>query len=215
MRLDTEPVVEKKKRKGISLLPAPSVHTKSVRPRKRPAPSKHHKSNSTSPRKRPASKSSVGGAGESDNLIDLRTPIVSHLTYNPNNLDISNTVRIHGLPVATKRGDLMRFFAGLDPVQIYVLPQNNAHILEWDAEDDDSEQEAIVKRHPNCFRVFVRFASAPIASLAAQRSGEEIYMGKTTTSNNDRTSRRQGATIAVSQVPKTTAKYLSNNMVRM
>lgn len=228
VRLEAEPTsVEPKKRKSFSLVTASAVpKKKSVRPRKRSAPSKRvaGKSNAS-----PTKQQDVWKARNSEADIDTRTPDISHLTNsNPSQENISNTVRIHGLPVATKRGDMIRFFAGLNPKHIFMLPQNNSPILEWDAaadsDDDDSDDgdsgddsketaSGRIKRHPNSFRVFVRFDSAPVASLAAQRSGEEIYMGKASDSSNE-TRRRQGATIAVSQVPKTIAKYLFQNMVR-
>ena len=227
VRLEAEPAVEPKKRKSFSLLTASSVHKKKpARPRKRSVPSKRN-SNAGKSNASPGKKQQLSKSGNSEVDVDTRTPDISHLTYNPNQENVSNTVRIHGLPVATKRGDLIRFFAGLNPKHIFMLPHNNIPILEWDAvatsddDDDDSDDNdsdndsnagsGRVKRHPNSFRVFVRFDSAPVASLAAQRSGEEIYMGKASDNNE---TRRQGASIAVSQVPKATAKYLFQNMVK-
>ena len=250
VRLLAEPETDPTDRKAISLLPASARQKKKpVRPRKTASLSNSKKRNrysnqpasATSPRKKQQQSINTDTPGDAD--VDTRTPDIAHLLiYNNSNQgnDVSNTVRIHGLPLGTKRGDLIRFFAGLSPKHIFMLPPNNLPIKEWDAvgnsdgcDDDDDDDKTNtdsdsdsagdekeqkgevqpVKRHKHSFRVYVRFESAPEASLAAQRSGEEIFIGKASDETKN-SRRRRGATIAVSQVPKEIAKYLFEHMVR-
>ena len=124
----------------------------------------------------------------------------------------------------------MRFFAGLSPVQVFVLPNTNtttsthhARIVQWDAADTDNAYAApannnnkrqgvfFLERHPCWFRVVCKFASAPVASLAVQRSGEILYLSGDSTTSSDGVQR--GACVAVTPMPKSTAVYLHKNLV--
>jgi hypothetical protein len=205
-----EPASDETERKGIVIRAKKKPKAAAVVSRKRPSATKTKHGESpatTSTKKRRLSNSE----NQSKNSIDNRTPIVSHLVDLVNDEDGSNVVRVHGLPAESCPGDLYRFFAGLDPLCVFVLPTCRVHFLNWDAQDS-SITRGCLERHPTWYRVFVKFASAPVASLAAKRSGEVSYLGENKSENSDM-SPRQGATIAITQVPKATARYLLQNMV--
>ena len=223
VRLDAQPSAAKtNSRKGMTLLTVPLRTNKIKRPKKRQTLAKHRAvSSSKTPGKSPSVDSDCAKE-KCDNEIDRRIPDISHLCNNPNGAHVSNTVRLHGLPVATKRGDIVRFFNGLDLAQIYVLPDTyNARILEWDAQDDNATKwhNVVLERHPHSVRILVQFETAPSASLAAQRSGQRFFLGKSSNGINSESTttstKRRGAIIAISQIPKNFASYMFENIVRL
>jgi hypothetical protein len=122
----------------------------------------------------------------------------------------SNVVCLHGLPKGTTPGLLRRFFSGLDPQRIFVLPSNPIDIPEWDASHDNIRKKAGVRveRYDADFRVYVKFHAAPTAELAAGRSGEIIFLAD----NEDGDESNTGASIGVTQIVKSTATYLIRHM---
>jgi hypothetical protein len=122
----------------------------------------------------------------------------------------SNVVCLHGLPKGTTPGLLRRFFSGLDPQRIFILPSNPIDIPEWDANHDNIRKKAGVRveRYDADFRVYVKFQSAPTAELAAGRSGEIIFLAD----NEDGDESNTGASIGITQIVKSTATYLIRHM---
>mgnify|MGYP005842329545 CR=1 FL=1 len=162
-----------------------------------------------------------------DDYITEGLPDVSHLMLPEDSprLDSSpanarsNTVRIHGLPIEARPADLLvRFFASLDPICVFVLPTNAVRIVEWDGLDNHRKRKqnhTPLERHPTSFRVYVQFANVSAATLAAKRSGEVIYVKESNTCTATEASantKKKGAAIAVTQLTKRTAKYLQRNM---
>jgi hypothetical protein len=122
----------------------------------------------------------------------------------------SNVVCLHGLPKGTTPGLLRRFFSGLDPQRIFILPSNPIDIPEWDANHDNIRKKAGVRveRYDADFRVYVKFHAAPTAELASERSGEIIFLAD----NEDGDESNTGASIGVTQIVKSTATYLIRHM---
>jgi hypothetical protein len=122
----------------------------------------------------------------------------------------SNVVCLHGLPKGTTPGFVRRFFSGLDPQRIFVLPSNPIHIPEWDASHDNIRKKAGVRveRYDADFRVHVKFHAAPTAELAAERSGEIIFLAD----NEEGDESNTGTSIGVTQIVKSTATYLIRHM---
>mmetsp|Transcript_2678 Transcript_2678/g.3864 ORF Transcript_2678/g.3864 Transcript_2678/m.3864 type:complete len:434 (+) Transcript_2678:111-1412(+) len=121
----------------------------------------------------------------------------------------SNIVRLHGLPVGAKVEHILKFFSGLSPQRIFVLPTLDETIEGFDVCDDnyyESHSTATsghnkVKRHSNQFRVFVKFQSYPIANSSLLRSGETL-----------RTDENSAAAIAVTPISKVVAVHLQKFM---
>jgi hypothetical protein len=122
----------------------------------------------------------------------------------------SNMVCLHGIPKGTTPGQLRRFFSGLDPQRIFILPSNPMHIPEWDASHNNIRKKAGVRieRYDADFRVYVKFHAAPTAELAAGRSGEIIFLSD----NEDGDASNTGASVGVTQITKNTATYLIRHM---
>jgi hypothetical protein len=129
-------------------------------------------------------------------IVDRWIPDVSSIAV-PTTKKISNIVQLHGLPVETTTSHIQRFFSGLDPQRILYIPATplGAHILELDAKSVGPPTS--VQRLDARTRVFVKFQSAPTATLAVQRSGEILSATET-----------KGAAIAVTSMPKNVATYL-------
>ena len=129
--------------------------------------------------------------------------------------DHSNIVRLHGLPVGVKPEHIRKFFQGLNPSLIFVLPSNNATSIEgWDvlnANDYAVARRIKVDRYPSVFRVFVKFQSALVADAAIERSGEWIGLDKENEFHDDQDGIK-GATISVSPVSKRISSYLQNTL---
>ena len=129
--------------------------------------------------------------------------------------DRSNIVRLHGLPVAVKPEHIRKFFQGLDPSLIFVLPSNESALDGWDVQYDSSNVAAAgrikVDRCSNVFRVFVKFQSALVADAAIERSGEWISLNKESAAQRGK-DEMKGAAISVSPIPKRVASYLQKNM---
>ena len=133
--------------------------------------------------------------------------------------DRSSIVRLHGLPVGVKPEHIRKFFQGLDPSLIFVLPSNETIIGGWDVHYDSSNiiakagRNKMIDRCSNVFRVFVKFQSALVADAAIERSGEWIGLNKeNATKHIGQDGGMKGAAISVSPVPKRIASYLQKNM---
>ncbi|CAB9505023.1 expressed unknown protein [Seminavis robusta] len=189
-----------------------------IRPKKKqskPTTKKRRISGAASSTK--GSGSSTANRSDKSKNVDLRIPDVSGILLENQEKDLlSNVVRVHGIPLDATRSDVLRFFSGLDAEHVFLLPHNSSKIVSLDADDCPSSKarKEVIERHPGTFRAFVKFASAPTAALAAQRSGETLYLGnKTSNSDGDgHTCNRKGAQIAVTQVPKAVTRYIQRNM---
>ena len=133
--------------------------------------------------------------------------------------DRSSIVRLHGLPIGVKPEHIRKFFQGLDPSLIFVLPSNETIIGGWDVHYDSSNiiakagRNKMIDRCSNVFRVFVKFQSALVADAAIERSGEWIGLNKEiATQHIGQDGGMKGATISVSPVSKRIASYLQKNM---
>ncbi|KAL7536990.1 hypothetical protein ACHAXR_007525 [Thalassiosira sp. AJA248-18] len=124
--------------------------------------------------------------------------------------DHSKIVRLHGLPIGVKMEHIRKFFHGLNPSLIFVLPSFPSYVQSWDATFDANERNALVKRHSSNFRVFVKFTSAPVADAAIERSGESIGFDKEGAACEKKEA--VGATISISPVPKHVASFLHKHM---
>ena len=152
--------------------------------------------------------------------IDPWVSCVSHIPSLPKE-ERSTVVRMHSLPVGCTAAQLRRFFSGLNPERIFVIPTNEANIPFLDGSPAGSDDKGrrvgasspIVDRYPTYFRVFVKFASSPMAQVATERSGEAIMLqnDEEFSSSSDKT--MKGATVAVTQVGKKVASFLLKAMV--
>lgn len=126
--------------------------------------------------------------------------------------DRSNVVRLHGLPIGVKLEHIRKFFHGLSPSLIFVLPSFQYEFDVWDVTTKfNGKGDAIVKRHPSDFRVFVKFQSHAVADAALERSGESIcFEGGIRVCENETV---RGAAISISPVSKYHASYLQKHMV--
>lgn len=128
--------------------------------------------------------------------------------------DRSNIIRLHGLPRDIQPDQIRKFFHGLNPSLIFVLPTMNHFIEGWDACDESSrlqKQNIAVKRHPEYFRVFVKFQSVLVADAAMERRGESIGFDR----SNEEFIRNDvvGAAISLSPVSRHVASYLQKHLV--
>ncbi|KAL7518537.1 hypothetical protein ACHAWX_003355 [Stephanocyclus meneghinianus] len=127
--------------------------------------------------------------------------------------DRSNIIRLHGLPRDIQPDHIRKFFHGLNPSLIFVLPTINHFIEGWDACDESSrlqKQNIAVKRHPEYFRVFVKFQSVLIADAAMERRGESIGFDR----SNEQCIKNDivGAAISLSPVSRHVASYLQKHL---
>ncbi len=137
----------------------------------------------------------------------------------------SNVVQLHGLPVGVKMEQIRKFFTGLSPQRIFMLPSLAIPVCEFDAGSSDGSRsttnngrnknddydnhgkegrrrnETFVERYPLHLRVFVKFQSYLIADAAVERTGEVVRIDDTTS-----------ASIAVTPVPKTVSTYIQKYM---
>ena len=125
--------------------------------------------------------------------------------------DRSDVIRVHGLPVNVKPEQIRKFFDGLDPTGIFVLPPFDKPIQSWDVSDDTSITGLPkVKRHGATIRIFVQFTSVLVADAALIRSGEFISVTKDADVCSD--DRVDSASISLSPVAKHLAKFIINHM---
>jgi hypothetical protein len=124
----------------------------------------------------------------------------------------SNVVRLHGLPVGIKPEQIRKFFHGLNPSLIFVLPSFPYHIDGWDATYNiEGVSGCMANRHPSHFRVFAKFTSSPVANAAIERSGESIAIETNGTAYCK--SELTGASISISLVSKSEASFMQKHMV--
>lgn len=141
--------------------------------------------------------------------VDTWVPQTHHLKRN--NLhkeEKSNLVRLHGLPVGVTADQIYKFFSGLSPQRLFVLPSLDVTIKDFDVTDSDDsgdwrigKRKNQVKRYSNHFRVFVKFQSYLVADNAISRSGETIDVDANT-----------AVSIAISPVSKRYATHLQKYM---
>ena len=143
-----------------------------------------------------------------DPTIDSYMPCTEHLLSKViDKEDKSNVIRLHGLPLGVRAGDIRKFFDGLNPV-VFALPSYNDFIEGWDAEE--STQKNAVERYPETFRVYAKFQSVLIADAAMERSGESIGFN---VELNSCPKQIMGANISMSPVPRYVASFLLKHMV--
>ncbi|KAL3802103.1 hypothetical protein HJC23_010859, partial [Cyclotella cryptica] len=127
--------------------------------------------------------------------------------------DRSNIVRLHGLPRGIQPDHIRKFFHGLNPSLIFVLPTMNRFIEGWDVSDEFSsmqKQNIAVERHPESFRVYVKFQSVLVADAAMERQGESIGFDR----NKEDFIKKDvvGAAISLSPVSRYVASYLQKHL---
>ena len=143
-----------------------------------------------------------------DPTIDSYMPNTEHLISKAiGKEDKSNVIRLHGLPLGVRAGDIRKFFHGLNPV-VFALPSYNEYIEEWDAEE--TPQKNVVERYQETFRVYVKFQSVLVADAAMERIGESIGFDKQL---NACPKKIIGANISMSPVPRHVASFLLKYMV--
>jgi hypothetical protein len=148
-----------------------------------------------------------------DKDVDRWIPSVHHLPVCSRETR-STLVRLHGLPVGSTPEQIRRFLNGLDPQRVFVLPSNPVDLPAWDANHNNVRKRAGVRveRYAGDFRVYVKLASGPTAALAVGRSGEIISLLHDNEDISGDDGRNKGASIGVTQVPKTTANYIIRHM---
>jgi hypothetical protein len=162
---------------------------------------------------------------EGDDIVDHWMPEISHLPAISRDNSVStsqdlrsNVVQLHGLPLQTTPNQIRRFFSGLKPQRIVVLPSNPVTIPAWDSIHSMQPNSRVVGhknktvgRYNPHFRVLVKFHSAPTAELGVQRSGEIMTVG-TASKNNDQVEANQSVTIAVVPIIKKAATCLMKKL---
>ena len=158
--------------------------------------------------------------------IDGYMPNVDHLLLSTTDKttkdDYSNIIRLHGLPINVKPEHIRKFFHGLNPSLIFILPSFDSYIQGWDAisnndnGEDNGSNSILAERHASNFRVYVKFTSSLVANAAIERMGEPI--GLTDRGGEEDgivCGKREmvGASIAMSPVPKHVALFIQKNMV--
>ncbi|KAL7555050.1 hypothetical protein ACHAWF_018644 [Thalassiosira exigua] len=134
--------------------------------------------------------------------VDGWSPDVHHLLLQETEKDDrSNAVRIHVLPLYAMPEKVRKFFHGLNPSSISVL--SSSQIPAWDARYDPREGK--VERHRADFCVYARFAWAPVADVAMERSEEPSC---TTGGKTSGTKKYTGAEISLSPVLEHVASFL-------
>ena len=121
---------------------------------------------------------------------------------------------------------IYKFFHGLNPSLIFILPRFDSYIQGWDAianNDNVGEKNSdiLVERHASNFRVYVKFTSSLVANAAIERMGESIGLtdrrGEEDGGDAMICGKREivGASIAMSPVPKHVALFLQKYMVSL
>ncbi len=141
--------------------------------------------------------------------IDTWVPQIQHLISIHQDIpkdEKSNIVRLHALPTNATTEHIRKFFSGLSPQRIFLLPSLPITIKDFDAYSDEEwnartnnhgmMNEKSVTRYPSHFRVFVKFPSYLVADNAVSRTGEAML----------------GASIAITPISKTFASHLKKFM---
>lgn len=190
---------ERSKRPEIVRIEAPTEQQQSSA--KFIIPPKKLKAAPERPRKR-TRKSAVD-----DKDVDRWLPSIAHISQ-CSTAQRSRLVQLHGLPLGTTAAKVKRFFIGLTPEKILLLPtrRDQKRISQLDSLTSNPRKKGgvVVERHTPDFRVFVLFDSAPTAALAVDRSGEVMSVDDDTF--------EKGASIAVSMVPKPFASHFLKHM---
>jgi hypothetical protein len=160
------------------------------------------------------------GAVVRDKNVDRWTPSTSSLTTCKKD-NRSRLVQLHGLPVGATTLDIRRFFSGLDPQRILLLPSYiGGKIAALDASESPPRKKGGLhaERYTSQLRIFVLFKSGPTATLAADRSGEVMphpsnHPADPSKNDDGSLEHATGAAVAVSQVPKSICSHLLKNMV--
>jgi len=157
--------------------------------------------------------------------IDGYIPNVDHLLLSSDTTTkdgYSNIIRLHGLPINIKPEHIYKFFHGLNPSLIFILPRFDCYIQGWDAATNDGGEigdSILVERHASNFRVYVKFTSSLVANAAIERMGEPIGLTDRGGEEDDivQCGKREivGASIAMSPVPKHVALFLQKYMVSL
>jgi len=180
------------------------------------APEKSQQMAAKVPHKRTGAKASTSARKRKRHVasnVDGWMPNVDDLRSTDTNKDgQSNIVRLHGLPVGVKPEHIRKFFHGLNPSLIFVLPSFSHRIQGWDAAYSiEKVGGCIVKRHPIHFRVFAKFTSYPVANVAIERSGESIDIDLEGAACCK--SEITGASISMAPVSKSDASFMRKHMV--
>ena len=156
-----------------------------------------------------------------DRDVDRWMPGINQLPKCISKANRSRLVQLHGLPYGATSTDIRRFFTGLSPQRILVIPSyHHGTVTELDADHNVPRKNGGLKRYPSSLRVFVQFESGPAATLAADRSGEvmpfrqdvDVRPPLDQLNSTDEPS-LSGCALAVTQVLKPIASYLLKHMV--
>jgi hypothetical protein len=137
----------------------------------------------------------------STGTVDPWIPSISHISLCLEG-ERSGVIRVHGLPKSVKPEAIRRFFAGLDAERVFVILSNDSRINDWD--ERKHPNKLLVERHDPSFRVYVKFASSPVADMAMARSGEILHV--------DGHETKVGVRLGLTKVSKMIANYLQQNM---
>lgn len=190
----------------ISELPEKVVHDEtspSILPGHTTTPGSRKKRRTSLPKER-RPQSSIA-----DMSIDRWLPDISSLPVCTKE-DRSNIVWLHGLPKNTTVGQIRRFFSGLDVKRVVILLSNPTLFPQLDGDHSLPHKQHVVERCEASTRVLVQFESAPIAELAANRSGEVLTVGSSSSDGMPHQDHNLGALIAVTQIRKPVASAVKH-----
>ena len=161
------------------------------------------------PKRQPSKQPRVQQSLVQDKHVDRWMPSTEAL---PSTKDLkSRWVQLHGLPVGTIPLQIRRFFSGLNPEHIYLLPtdtsQRLSHLLDASTEEPPRKPGGVSRYET--LRVFVQFDSAPTASLAVNRCGEVMPL---LPREGEEDAVMSGAAVAVTAVTKAMVSYFSQHM---
>ena len=204
---------------GVTLASAKSGSGPTKLVRRRPS----GKTVSQKRKRRRSSTTSTNAPPVHDKDVDRWMPTIAHLP-GPTKENRSRLVQLHGLPCGATSTDIRRFFTGLSPQRVLLLPSyRHGFFPSLDASESQPRKKGgpRVKRYAPDLRILVQFESAPTASLATDRSGEVMPLasdrnGATTSTaqqDMDETSHATGAAVAVSQLLKPVSRHLLKHMV--
>ncbi|CAJ1954500.1 unnamed protein product [Cylindrotheca closterium] len=118
----------------------------------------------------------------------------------------SNVVKLHGLHASCTKDHIKKFFSGLKFDFIFTVLSNDIYIPLLDCKKDLQETRAS-SNNDHHLRVFVKFESSTLATVAAERSGETISIGAVKTSSSEPTKVSIGVTLM--------SKELARRMLEM
>ena len=151
------------------------------------------------------------------------------LFYDLPRAEKANIVRLHGLPIGCRAENIRKFFGGLSPERIFVLPPLDVPMPGFDIDEDKYPRQKKstsrskrppldaprVTRHSPTLRIYVKFPHSATAESSIARSGELVQVVKRDdidgSLHNDKV-KTISAAISVSPVSERVGKYLQKHM---